>query len=84
MRHSVLALVAALVCGAGCVTPPAQLAEVPRPPRPIAKASATMPVSAEQVTTQNARHLTQTLADELDREANRDIVEPTASSSAVK
>lgn len=84
MRRSTLALVLALACGAGCVTPPAQLAQVPGPQRPQAKAPAPMPISAEQVTAQNARRLTQTLADELDRDANRDAVSASSTAIAVK
>ena len=64
-----LLLVMLLIAPAGCVTPP--------PAEPIGSAQPSgvpaAPVRADQVTAQNAHQMSQALADELDREAQREI-----------
>jgi hypothetical protein len=66
---------------AGCVTPPPS---EPIQPAMSMASPAARPVRADQVTTENARQVADSLADELDREAQREIVAPGRSSGNTK
>jgi hypothetical protein len=72
-----LCLVLSLVCGIGCVRPFELTVEAPwaqhdkQPPPP-----AVAPITAEQVTAQNAHKMAQALLDEMDRESNQEALSP--------
>jgi hypothetical protein len=74
MRKAIPLLPLSLLWLAGCIlTPPvAPVAQSPPPPRSTPLAPP--PVRAEQVTPDNAQKMSQALADELDREAQRDMI----------
>jgi hypothetical protein len=74
MRYASLLLMFGAVGFAGCVTPPA-VTIAPTPTR-SSETIATM-VRPDQVTPETAHKMAQALADELDREAQHDIVSAT-------
>lgn len=75
MRYAIALLTLGLLGVAGCIlTPP--VAPVVPPPPPRSAQSPPPPVRAEQITPENVQRMSQALADELDREAQRDVAPP--------
>jgi hypothetical protein len=68
MRYAIAFLLLTL---AGCVLMPPATPTVTAPAQP--GPAAPMPVRAEQITPENAQKMSQALADELDRDAQREM-----------
>jgi hypothetical protein len=81
MKYPWTLLTVGLLGLSGCVTPPAEPEPPAAPVRPVAPVA---PVRAEQITPENARKLSDALAAELDREAQREVTTPPAVPAAPK
>ena len=75
MKHPMMLLGLGLIGLAGCVlTPP--VTPLIAPPAHTSQAEPPPPVRSEQITAENAQKMSQALADELDREAQRGMTPP--------